>query len=88
MLIWLIISITLALLGVLELLLDFTIPFIELRIVLIFLLVLGMAYRLYLMERSGERESLKSRIRELEDRIREEGMEGKSSDPSSVNGDP
>ena len=81
MLIWLIISITLALLGVLELLLDFTIPFIELRIVLLFLLVLGMAYRLYLMERSGERESLKSRIRELEDRIREEGMEGKSSDP-------
>ena len=76
MLIWLIISITLALLGVLELLLDFTIPFIELRIVLLFLLVLGMAYRLYLMERSGERESLKSRIRELEDRIREEEIGG------------
>ena len=74
MLIWLIISITLALLGVLELLLDFTIPFIELRIVLLFLLVLGMAYRLYMMERSGERESLKSRIRELEDRIREKEM--------------
>ena len=54
MLIWLIISITLALLGVIELLLDFTIPFIELRIVLLFLLVLGMAYRLYMMERSGE----------------------------------
>ena len=74
MLIWLIISITLALLGVLELLLDFTIPFIELRIVLLFLLVLGMAYRLYMMERSGERESFKSRIRELEDRIREKEM--------------
>ena len=74
MLIWLIISITLALLGVIELLLDFTIPFIELRIVLLFLLVLGMAYRLYLMERSGERESLKSRIRELKDRIREKEM--------------
>jgi hypothetical protein len=71
MLIWLIISITLALLGVLELLLDFTIPFIELRIVLLFLLVLGMAYRIYMMERSGERESLKSRIREPEDRCRE-----------------
>jgi Tfp pilus assembly protein PilO len=71
MLIWLIISITLALLGVLELLLDFTIPFIELRIVLLFLLVLGMAYRLYMMERSGERESLKNRIRELEDKIRD-----------------
>ncbi|MDF1526566.1 MAG: hypothetical protein RRA15_03020 [bacterium] len=77
MLIWLIISITLALLGVIELLLDFTIPFIELRIVLLFLLVLGMAYRLYIMERSGERESLKSRIRELEDRIREKEMGGK-----------
>lgn len=71
MLIWLIISITLALFGVLELLLDFTIPFIELRIVLLFLLVLGMAYRLYIMERSGERESLKNRIRELEDKCRE-----------------
>ncbi|MCJ7500111.1 hypothetical protein MUP29_07620 [bacterium] len=77
MLIWLIISITLALLGVLELLLHFTIPFIEMRIILLFLLVLGMAYRLYLMERSGERESLKSRIRELKDRIREEEMGGK-----------
>ena len=73
MLIWLVISITLALFGVLELLLDFTLPFIELRIVLLFLLVLGMAYRLYIMERSGERESLKNRIRELEDKIRDQG---------------
>lgn len=80
MLIWLIISITLALFGVLELLLDFTIPFIELRIVLLFLLVLGMAYRLYIMERSGERESLKNRIRELEDKIREKEMGGTSID--------
>jgi hypothetical protein len=78
MLIWLIISITLALLGVLELLLDFTIPFIELRIVLLFLLVLGMAYRLYMMERSGERESLKNRVRELEDKCRELEMGGTS----------
>jgi len=71
MLIWLIIAITLAFLGIIELLLSFTIPFIELRIVLLFLLVLGMAYRLYIMERSGEKEALKQRIRELEDRRRE-----------------
>ena len=76
MLIWLIISIALAFLSVIELLLGFTIPFIELRIVLLFLLVLGMAYRLYMMERGGEKESLKSRIRELEDRIREKEMGG------------
>ena len=71
MLIWLIIAVTLALLGVIELLLKFTIPFIELRIVLLFLLIMGMAYRLYVMERSGEKETLKQRIRELEDRRRE-----------------
>ena len=71
MLIWLIISITLALLSVIELLLGFTIPFIEMRIILLFLLILGMAYRLYLMERGGEKESLKLRIRELEDKCRE-----------------
>ncbi len=75
MLIWLIIAITLALFGVIELLLNFTIPFIELRIILLFLLVLGMAYRLYMMERSGEKESLKQRIRELEDRCRTLAME-------------
>ena len=71
MLIWLIIAITLASLGIIELLLNFTIPFIELRIALLFLLVMGMAYRLYIMERSGEKEALKQRIRELEDRRRE-----------------
>jgi len=71
MLIWLIIAITLASLGIIELLLNFTIPFIELRIILLFLLVIGMAYRLYIMERSGEKEVLKQRIRELEDRRRE-----------------
>ena len=71
MLIWLIIAVILALFGVIELLLKFTIPFIELRIVLLFLLVIGMAYRLYIMERSGEKEVLKQRIRELEDRRRE-----------------
>ena len=71
MLIWLIIAVILALFGVIELLLKFTIPFIELRIVLLFLLVIGMAYRLYIMERSGEKEVLKQRIRELEGRRRE-----------------
>jgi len=71
LLIWLIIAVILALFGVIELLLKFTIPFIELRIVLLFLLVIGMAYRLYIMERSGEKEVLKQRIRELEDRRRE-----------------
>jgi Tfp pilus assembly protein PilO len=74
MLIWLIITIVLAFFGVIELLLNFTIPFIELRIILLFLLVLGMAYRLYIMERSSEKESLKQRIRELEDKCREAEM--------------
>ena len=76
MLIWLIITVILAFLGVIELMLNFSIPFIELRVVLLFLLILGMAYRLYLMEKSGERETLKRQIRELEDRCRElEGNE-------------
>ena len=71
MLIWLIITVILALLGVIELMLNFTIPFIELRVLLLFLLILGMAYRLYLMDRGGEKESLKQQIRELEDKCRE-----------------
>ena len=71
MLIWLIIATTLAFFGVIELLLNFTIPFVELRVALLFLLVLGMVYRLYIMERGGEKESLKKRIRELEDKCRE-----------------
>ena len=71
MLIWLIISVVLALLGVVELLLNFTIPFIELRVLLLFLIILGMTYRLYLMERGGEKESLKRQVRELEERCRE-----------------
>ena len=41
MLIWLIITVTLAFLGVFELILGFTIPFIELRVVLLFLLGFG-----------------------------------------------
>ena len=71
MLIWLIITIILAFLGVVELMLNFTLPFVDLRVVLLFLLVLGMGYRIYLMERDGEKESLKRRIRELEDRYQD-----------------
>jgi membrane protein implicated in regulation of membrane protease activity len=78
MLIWLIIAIGLASLGVIEILLNFTIPFIELRVVLLLLLVLGMSYRHYLMERSGEKEALEKRIQELEDKCRE--IEGEVSD--------
>ena len=51
MLVWLTIAILLAMLGVVEMLLGFTIPFTGLRTVLLFLLVLGMAYNLYLKER-------------------------------------
>jgi len=75
MLFWVIIAILLAIFGVVELLLNFTIPFTELRTILLFLLVLGMSYRMYLMERGGEKETLKNRVRELEDKIRELEME-------------
>jgi hypothetical protein len=54
MLVWLIIATVLALLGVIEIFLNFTIPFTELRTVLLFLLILGMCYNLYLKERSGK----------------------------------
>ena len=76
MLLWLMIGMALAILGIVELLLNFTIPFTELRTVLLFLLVLGMSYRLYLMERSGEKEDMKQRLRELEDTLREYEMGG------------
>ena len=54
-----------------EILVGFTIPFVELRTTLLFLLVIGMSYRIYLMERSGEKEELKRKVRELEDKVRE-----------------
>ena len=76
MLVWLIISIMLALLGLVELFLNFTIPFTELRTVLLFLLVMGMTYRIYLMEQGGEKEDLKNKVRELEDKLREIEMGG------------
>ena len=76
MLFWLLIAIALAILGTLELFLEFTMPFTELRTILLFLLVLGMSYRIYLMERTGEKEDLKARVRELEDKLRELEMGG------------
>jgi hypothetical protein len=74
MLFWLLVAIILAILGVIEPFLNFSIPFTELRTVLLFLLVLGMSYRIYLMERSGEKETMKRRVRELEDKLREYEM--------------
>ena len=74
MLFWLIVAIILAFLGIIEMLLGFTIPFTQLRMILLFLLVLGMSYRIYLMEKSGEKEHMKKRISELEDKIREMEM--------------
>ena len=76
MLLWLIIAIILGVLGIIEILVGFSIPFIELRTVLLFLLVLGMSYRIYLMERGGEKENMKKRLRELEDKLREYEMGG------------
>ena len=71
MLFWLLIAIVLAIFGVIEMLLNFPIPFVELRTILLFLLVMGMSYRINLMERGGEKENLKNRVRELEDKLRE-----------------
>ncbi len=76
MLFWIIIAIVLAIFSIVEILLGFTIPFVELRSVLLFLLVIGMSYRIYLMERGGEKEQLKKKVRELEDKVRELEMQG------------
>lgn len=75
MLFWLIIAIVLAIFGVIEIILNFSMPFVELRTILLFLLVMGMSYRIYLMEQGGEKENLKDRVRELEDKLREIEME-------------
>lgn len=77
MLFWLLVAIGLAIFGVIEIALNFTIPFVELRTILLFLLIMGMSYRIYLMEQGGEKEDLKDRVRELEDKLRELEMEGK-----------
>ncbi len=73
MLFWIMITIILGFLGAVEPLLGFTLPFAELRVVLLLLLVLGMAYRLYSMERSGEKEALRAKLRELEEKLEGEG---------------
>jgi Tfp pilus assembly protein PilO len=75
MIFWLLIAIILAIFGVIEILLNFTIPFVALRTILLFLLVIGMAYRIYLMEQGGEKEDLKRKVRELEDKLRERELE-------------
>jgi hypothetical protein len=38
---------------------------------MVFLLILGMSYRIYAMERGGEKEELKNKLREMEDKVRE-----------------
>jgi Tfp pilus assembly protein PilO len=48
---------------------------VALRAVLLFLLVMGMSYRIYLMEQGGEKENLKNKVRELEDKLRQLEME-------------
>ena len=75
MLLWLMIGIALAIFGLIEIILNFTMPFVELRAVLLFLLVMGMSYRIYLMEQGGEKESIKTKVRELEDKVRQLEME-------------
>ena len=75
MLLWLIIGIALAVFGVIEIMLNFTLPFVELRTIILFLLVMGMSYRIYLMEQGGEKENLKNKVRELEDKLRQLEME-------------
>ncbi|UCG39655.1 MAG: hypothetical protein JSV00_05405 [bacterium] len=76
MLFWLLVAIALAILGIIELFLNFTIPFTELRTIILFLLVIGMSYRIYIMERDGEKERLRQKLRELEDKLRAEEMGG------------
>ena len=71
MLIWMIIAILLAIFGIFEIVLHFSIPFVELRTILLFLLVIGMSYRIYIMERGGEKEELKKKVRDLQDKLRE-----------------
>ncbi len=71
MLVWLIIAIILGMLGIFEYMMGFSIPFPLARTVMVFLLILGMSYRIYAMERSGEKESLKTQLRELQDKVRE-----------------
>lgn len=57
-----------------------TYPFINIQVrtyfdIVFLLIILGMLYRILFMQRKGEKEKLKERIRELEERIKE--LEGK-----------
>lgn len=71
MLVWIMIALVLAFLTVVEMMLGFTMPFPALRSTILFLVVLGMAYRIHIMEKAGEKEAMKDKIRELEDKARE-----------------
>ena len=74
MIIWLIIAIILAILGIVDGVLNYTSPIGLMRTVMLFLLVLGMSYRIYIRERGGEMETLRQKVRELEDKAREKEM--------------
>ncbi len=71
MLVWIIIALILAFMTVFEMMLGFTIPFPALRSSVLFLVVLGMTYRIHIMDKGGEKENMIEKIRELEDIIRE-----------------
>jgi hypothetical protein len=53
MLIWLILAIVLGFLGIMEYLMGFSVPFPLLRTVMIFLIIIGMSYRIYQGEGPG-----------------------------------
>jgi len=55
MYIWLGIMLALAFLGIVEAMVNFTIPFLALRSVILFLLVLGMSYSFYNLERKEKK---------------------------------
>jgi hypothetical protein len=71
MIFWLLVAIALALLGVVEILVGFSIPFTSMRTIILLLLVMGMGYRMYSMEKSGEKEDLKQKIRDLQNQLTE-----------------
>ncbi len=54
MIIWLMIAIVLAILGIVDGVLNYASPIGLMRTVMLFLLVLGMSYRIYVREKSGE----------------------------------
>ncbi len=56
MYIWLGIMLALAFLGIVEAVVNFSIPFLALRSVILFLLVLGMSYSYYNLEKGRDKE--------------------------------